>query len=328
MVFFYNVSDVVSQITEGQEKIILNIQGSLWDGGSFYGNSELIKTSVFLEDFPIPWAPKPNPMTWSKIPTLVRADQKLFLYNAEMTATQAVNPGGGTVEYFFDCRFEDEGTFLYDSKWQTSPEFIRPARTGTKKLFYRVKARNQKGVETEWSDFEELKDRTSPTPNPMMWEGDSLETIGIDKDQPYKVGEGEPKWIMVDDPIEGDPDRKGWAITMTATEAHDDSGRVEYYFYCLGDKTEELSSDWQKERTYTTQVFTYERPSDNNLPQLNYTFQVWARDETHNITEKSWPVKAWDTQSLRDPNDHINRNHYRKVWHVENRYRHEESSRP
>ncbi len=101
-------------------------------------------------------APAPNPMTFDPngLPRefdLDGMDNTPFDYWAEMMATTAVDDSGGIVEYFFEC---DEAGFSSD--WQTDPIYsvlIGRNNTGVR---FRVRARDESGNVTEWSEWVQL----------------------------------------------------------------------------------------------------------------------------------------------------------------------------
>ena len=103
--------------------------------------------------------PDPNPMEWD--PTLdpnnfdgrpreILVDPNvpdLLGYGATMTATVAVDAGGGPVEYFFEC-IEISG---FSSGWITTETYtVIMGRPGQGRRF-RVRARDQFGNMTAWS---------------------------------------------------------------------------------------------------------------------------------------------------------------------------------
>jgi hypothetical protein len=110
-------------------------------------------------------APTPDPMTWDPTqdpngfdgtPREVEIDTdgdgiiSFWEYWAQMTATVAIDAGGGPVEYFFECT-TDSG---FNSGWQASEIYIvQLGRSGQGHRF-RVKARDQFHNETAWSTEE------------------------------------------------------------------------------------------------------------------------------------------------------------------------------
>jgi hypothetical protein len=110
-------------------------------------------------------APVPDPMTWDLTqdpngfdgtPREILIDPNaLYGFGATMTATVAVDAGGGPVEYFFECT-TDSG---FNSGWIAFPAGQAPiytvllGRSGQGHRF-RVKARDQFRNETAWSPEE------------------------------------------------------------------------------------------------------------------------------------------------------------------------------
>ena len=94
-------------------------------------------------------------------------------------------------------------------------------------------------------------DLQAPTPNPMQWAS-----------KPEKVYHG-GGW------------QDYWA-EMTAAEATDSSGEVEYYFLCTS--LSGFSSGWQSSPSYSVQI--------GQGSQVQ-TFRVKARDKDHNETAYS-----------------------------------------
>ena len=92
---------------------------------------------------------QPNPTRWAidGQPREVAGDGGAFDYYAEMTVGEVVSPNG-PVEYFFQC---DQTGF--DSDWQTERTYtVLVGRTG-QGLRFRVRARDQSGNMTDWSDW-------------------------------------------------------------------------------------------------------------------------------------------------------------------------------
>jgi parallel beta-helix repeat protein len=101
--------------------------------------------------------PTPNPMEWDLTvdangidgrPHEVYGGGPFNDYYAEMTAVVAVDAGGGIVEYFFDCTTENG----FDSGWIQTPTYsVLIGRSGQLHRF-RVRARDQFGNMTAWSE--------------------------------------------------------------------------------------------------------------------------------------------------------------------------------
>ena len=103
-----------------------------------------------------------------------------------------------------------------------------------------------------------MNDTTPPSPNPMQW-----------------AANGEPKEIKIGT---GSFD---FYATMTAAEATDASGVVEYLFQCTTEPG--LSSSWQTDRTYTVKV---------GRANQRYRFRVKARDLFGNETGWSFELPS------------------------------------
>jgi parallel beta-helix repeat protein/predicted outer membrane repeat protein len=93
--------------------------------------------------------PVPNPAQWARDgkPREFNAGGGLFDYWVEMIAAEATD-ASGPVEYFFECTTEAG----FSSGWQSSRNYeVLVGRSGQGNRF-RVKARDQFGNETEWSE--------------------------------------------------------------------------------------------------------------------------------------------------------------------------------
>ena len=93
--------------------------------------------------------PEPNPAQWAPNgePREVNAWGGTFDYSVQMTAAEATD-AGGPVEYFFECTTEAG----FSSGWQSSRDYeVLVGRSGQSHHF-RLKARDQFGNETEWSE--------------------------------------------------------------------------------------------------------------------------------------------------------------------------------
>lgn len=196
-------------------------------------------------------APEPNPLTWQTPPFIVAAG------TIRMVATTATDDSG--VEYQFECVSHP----VYSGGWQDSPTY---EVSGVPQAHYtfRVRARDKSLNQntTMWSSNQTM-DLTPPTPDPMKWEV-----------LPHEIQIGTGDW--------------DYYATMTAVEATDDSGSVEYYFECMskglgGVWPSGFSSGWQTSREWTVQV------GRNNQA---HRFRVRARDKWGNTTGWSaeWPA--------------------------------------
>ena len=95
--------------------------------------------------------PEPNPAQWAPDGRPredgVLGSYRIVEYWIKMTAAQATD-ASGPVEYFFECT-TDAG---FSSRWQTSRNYEVPVGSSSQVLRFRVKARDQYGNETEWSE--------------------------------------------------------------------------------------------------------------------------------------------------------------------------------
>ncbi|MHC4750527.1 MAG: right-handed parallel beta-helix repeat-containing protein [Planctomycetota bacterium] len=197
-------------------------------------------------------APVPDPSRWEIEPYLSSGS------SISMTAEAAFDAWGWDVEYYFE-NVQGDGQ---DSGWQKSTTYTDRGLAPNVEYGYRVKARDEIGNETEWSDvrYAGEADTTPPAPAPT-W---SVE--------PYALSPN--------------------SIAMEATPAFDDSG-VEYYFEnVLGPGTD---SGWQDEPNYT------DVGADPNVgldPNTEYGYRVKARDKSPNRNETGWSVIAYVTTPL------------------------------
>jgi len=207
---------------------------------------------------PPPAPPKPNPMTWA-IPPFATSPNSV-----EMVATTAVSTDSSGVEYFF----EDFDHPVFNSGWLSfgpgqEPRWQDSGLTPLTTYQYRVKARNKGNLlETDWSEIASVTtptdDKTPPTPDPMQW-----------------AQGGEPKEV-----------RQGsgpfdYFATMTAAQATDESGVVEYFFQSTTEPG--FSSGWRTDRTYTVAV---------GRANQGHRFRVKARDLFGNETGWSSELPA------------------------------------
>lgn len=96
---------------------------------------------------------QPNPPRWAidGQPHEAHGGGGAFDYYVEMEAAEVVSPYG-PVEYFFDC---DQLTIFgdIDSGWQTERTYKVLIGTRDRELLFRVRARDQLGNMTEWSEW-------------------------------------------------------------------------------------------------------------------------------------------------------------------------------
>jgi hypothetical protein len=167
-----------------------------------------------------------------------------------MVATTASDESG--VEYYFDCTSNPQ----YSSGWQDSP--IYQATSLAKGVYsFIVRARDKSPDQNTTRDSVEITvDLQPPTPDPMLWES-----------EPAEVNHGGGTFDY-------------WA-EMTAAEATDSSGNVEYYFECTTQSG--FSSGWQSSRTYSVKI---------GRSLQNQMFRVKARDAYGNETAPSAALPA------------------------------------
>lgn len=162
--------------------------------------------------------PNPNPAQWQTQPYPVPPS------SIRMVAATASDPSG--VEYYFQCTTNP----LYSSTWQSSPEYIATSLPkGTYSFVVRVRDKSPKHNTTADSASVSV-DLQPPTPDPMRW------ATGGEPAQVYRGGGALVGY---------------WAV-MTAAEATDTSGTVEYYFECT--TASGFSSGWQSSPTYEVQI--------------------------------------------------------------------------
>ncbi|MBN2129923.1 MAG: right-handed parallel beta-helix repeat-containing protein [Sedimentisphaerales bacterium] len=193
------------------------------------------------EDF---LAPTPNPLTWEVQPN------RSGTGSIRMTATEAADENG--VEYQFECTSHS----AYSSAWQDDRSYeVTDLPEG--QYTFRVRARDKSPARnaTNYSD-EATVDMLPPTPNPLAWEI-----------EPTKVRIGGGSF--------------NYHATMTAVEATDENGPVQYYFWCTSESG--FTSGWQSQRTYTVQL---------GGQHVFATFRVKARDAAGNETGWSSELPA------------------------------------
>jgi hypothetical protein len=185
-------------------------------------------------------APTPSPMTWQTEPYGVSGNA------VRMEATTAVDKNG--VEYQFECTSHP----AYTSGWQQSANY---EATGLPKGYYkfRVRARDKSPNHnaTFWS-AEVIVDLLAPLPDPMKWAS-----------EPKEVHTGAGSF--------------NYSARMTAAEATDDSGEVEYFFQCTTES--QFSSNWQKSPQYEVLV---------GRSGQRHRFRVKARDTSPSHNETAW----------------------------------------
>lgn len=186
-------------------------------------------------------APLPNPSQWKISPYSTTTAPP---FTISMTAETAYDDWGGVVEYYFECLTGNDS----NSGWGPNTTYTTTGHLDSNVTFaYRVKARDERGHETQWSVIgyaltgqeqqqPQEEDLDTPRPDPMTW---AL--------VPAAAG--------------------STSITMTATTADDNTPPVEYFFECTDHA--DINSGWQTGTTYTAAGLT---------PSTLYTFRVRARD--------------------------------------------------
>lgn len=191
--------------------------------------------------------PAPDPAQWQTEPYPVPPS------SIRMVAATASDPGG--VEYFFRCVTNP----AYSSGWQDSTEYVAtslPVGTYT----FVVKARDKSiNLNTTAESSHVVVDLQPPSPNPMQW------APGGEPDEVYRGG-----GTLIGH----------WAV-MTAAEATDASGDVEYLFLCTSISA--FSSNWQSSPYYEVQI---------GRGGQYLEFRVKARDKYGNETVYSPKLPA------------------------------------
>ncbi|MFH1716021.1 MAG: right-handed parallel beta-helix repeat-containing protein [Planctomycetota bacterium] len=188
--------------------------------------------------------PSPNPATWATEPYVI---PPASIRMAAMTASDASG-----VEYYFDCTSNQ----AYSSGWQDSSVYeVTSLPKGTYSFVVRVRDKSPNRNTTGDSSAITL-DLSAPTPDPMRWESEPAEV--------YHGGGSFDYWAE-----------------MTAAEATDSSGGVQYYFQCTTESG--FSSGWQDSRIYNVKV---------GRRGQNQQFRVNARDKHGNETSFSITLPA------------------------------------
>ncbi len=188
--------------------------------------------------------PNPDPSTWDTEPYVSSAT------SIRMVATTASDESG--VEYFFACT----SNAAYSSNWQDSAVYqVTSLPKGTYSFVVRVRDKSP-NRNTTGDSIQATVDLQPPSPDPMQWES-----------EPKKVNHGGGTFNY-------------WA-EMTAAEATDSSGNVQYYFECTNES--DFNSGWQSSRTYEVKI---------GGQHVNVTFRVKARDVYGNQTAPSSELPA------------------------------------
>ena len=174
-------------------------------------------------------------------------------FTISMTATTATDPSG--VEYYFECT-SGPGQ---DSGWQVSQTYTDSVVADETDYCYTVKTR----------DMDE--NETTPSEESCVW---------VDHCAPQPA----PTWDTP--PAATSP----FSIIMTASDANDPSGGVQYYFECTAAGGHD--SGWRDDPNYV----------DTGLTELTtYTYRVRTRDTHNNISEYSAPASAATPADLQVP---------------------------
>jgi len=200
--------------------------------------SELRSATTFPPDTT---PPSPDPATWQIEPYSIPPS------TIRMVAATASDESG--VEYFFACTSNP----AYSSNWQNNPVYQAISLPkGTYSFVVRVRDKSPNRNTT--GDSSEITiDLQPPTPDPMRWA-----TGG----EPREVYGGGGTW--------------DYYAEMTAVEATDTSGGVEYYFQCTTESG--FSRDWDTSPYYKVPV--------GRMGQA-HRFRVKARDIHKNETAYS-----------------------------------------
>ena len=188
--------------------------------------------------------PSPNPATWATEPFASGAS------SIRMIATTASDESG--VEYYFECTSNP----ACSSGWQDSPTY--EAKSLPKGVYsFVTRARDKSPNHNVTGNSPEVTlDLSAPTPDPMQWESPPDEVYG------------------------GGGTFDFWA-EMTAAQATDPSGTVQYFFQCTTQSG--FNSGWQDSRTYRVQL---------GRSGQGHRFRVKARDINGNETAFSEEVMA------------------------------------
>jgi hypothetical protein len=161
-----------------------------------------------------------------------------------MAAAVATDESG--VEYLFACTSNP----LYSSNWQDEPVYhAASVPKGTYSFVVRV--RDKSPAQNTTGDSPDVAvDLQPPTPDPMQW---------AEAGEPREVYGGGGTW--------------DYYAEMTAADAEDESGGVEYYFQCTTESG--FSRDWDPSPNYKVLV---------GRTGQAHRFRVKARDINKNET--------------------------------------------
>jgi len=188
--------------------------------------------------------PSPDPATWQTAPYAIPPS------SIRMVATTASDSSG--VEYYFECTSNP----AYSSQWQDSHVYRRNnLAKGTHSFVVRVRDKSPT-QNTNGNSVQVTVDLQPPTPDPMLWESEPAE-------------------------VHGGGGSFDYSAEMTAAEATDPSGSVQYYFECTTESG--FSSGWQSSRTYKVKI---------GRSGQRQRFRVKARDSYGNQTAPSPELPA------------------------------------
>ncbi len=191
--------------------------------------------------------PSPDPAQWQTPPYRVSPS------SIRMVAVTASDLSG--VEYYFQCTSNSR----YSSGWQDSPEYTASSLAQGVYSFV-VRARDKSPNQNTTGNSAVVSvDLEPPTPDPMEWAED-----------------GEPEEVYL-----GGGSLTGYWAQMTAAEATDPDGDVEYFFECTDNSG--FNSGWQSDTYYEVQI-----GRKNQLLR----FHVKARDIYGNETAYSPELPA------------------------------------
>jgi hypothetical protein len=193
--------------------------------------------------------PTPDPMTWATTPYRTSST------SIRMVASTASDYSG--VQYFFECTSDPN----YSSpSWQNTTEYVRSSLPKGVYTFV-TRARDKSPQYNTTADSNAVTvDVNTPAPDPMQWAAG-----GEPKKENRGVGGDSFNW---------------WAV-MTAVEATDDSGVVQYFFKCTNN--DGFSSGWQSSRYYEVKL---------GGQSVIARFKVKARDPSGNETGWSSEIPA------------------------------------
>jgi hypothetical protein len=186
-------------------------------------------------------SPSPDPATWQTEPYSIPPT------SIRMVATTASDESG--VEYFFACTSNP----AYSSNWQNNP--VYRANSLPKGMYsFVVRVRDKSPNQNTTGDSTEVTvDLQPPAPDPMQWAAGG---------EPREVYGGGGTW--------------DYYAEMTAAEATDAGGGVEYYFQCTTESG--FSRDWSTSPYYKVLV---------GRTGQAHRFRVKARDIHKNETAYS-----------------------------------------